>query len=146
MQQGCLNKSLLFLLVLSLVFCLVACDVSMIIDKLEDIRSNNAGSSEDAPLSENVFISDSMENDFSVEVEEGMSTLTNPDGSISVIIDGNGSVVNGSSLILSDASSGEAYYLVDGNVVTADGTVIGSVEILESEGKFAWSEGEIAGE
>lgn len=146
MQQGCLNKSLLFLLVLCLVFTLVACDVSTIIDKLEDIRSNNAGSSEDAPLSENVFISDSMENDFSVEVEEGMSTLTNPDGSFSVIIDGNGSVVNGSSLIVSGSVSDEAYYIVDGNLVTADGTVIGSVEVLENEGSFVWYGEEITGE
>ena len=127
MQQGCLNKSLLFLLVLSLVLCLVACDVSSIIDKLVDIKNNNADSSVDTPVSENVIISDSTEKDFSIEIVDGTSTLVTPG--------------DGSSLIYFNSdSSEEAYYLVDGNVVTADGTVIGKVEVLESEGKFAWTE------
>jgi hypothetical protein len=128
MQQGCLNKSLLFLLVLSLVLCLVACDLSAIVNELKDLRNNNnADSSVDTPVSENVIISDSTENDFSIEIVDGTSTLVTPG--------------DGSSLIYFNSdSSEEAYYLVDGNVVTADGTVIGKVEVLESEGKFAWTE------
>ena len=127
MQQGCLNKSLLFLLVLSLVLCLVACDLSAIIDKLEDIKGSAADSSVDTPVSENVIISDSTENDFSIEIVDDTSTLVTPgDGSSLIYVNG--------------GSSDEAYYIVDGNVVTADGTVIGKVEVLESEGKFAWLE------
>ena len=126
MQQGCLNKSLLFLLVLSLVLCLVACDLSAIVNELKDLRNNNnaAESSQDASFSENVdnsFIggdsSDSDEISFTVIPGEGSSLVVSGDG-----------------------VSTENYSIVDGYLVSGDGTVIGKVEVLESEGKFVWAE------